>query len=150
MAGKSDEFETAILKLIFNNDELGDIGDVTGLRGSTTPGNFYFSLHTGDPTESVTNPGVYEAAYDGYARVGVARSTSGWTVSGNTVSPVNDVTFGECVATPGDPLTHFALTAGDDGTGDELVLYYGELTPSIVMSVGVVPVIKKASGITED
>jgi hypothetical protein len=51
---------------------------------------------------------------------------------------------------PGAAITHFAITAGIDGAGDEMVLYWGDLTPSITMATGVIPRIKTTSTITED
>lgn len=147
---KSNEFENALLDLIFNNTDIGNIGDVTGIQGSTTPGNLYVSLHTSDPGESVTDPTTTETTYTGYDRVAVARSTTGWTVTGNSVSPAADIDFGECTASPGSAIGWFAITTGTDGSGDEMVLYYGALSPSITMSTGVIPRIKSTSTITED
>jgi len=150
MAGKSNEFENKLLLLLFNNDAITTIGTAAGIVGSTTDGSLYLSLHTGDPGETVTDPTSTETTYTGYARQAVARTTAGWTVTGNSVSPTSDVDFGECTASPGSNLTHFAITAGTDGTGDELVLYYGALSPTITMSTGVIPRIKSTSTITEE
>lgn len=50
----SNAFETALLTLIFNNTNLANVGDATGLRGSTTAGSFYIGLHTADPGEAGT------------------------------------------------------------------------------------------------
>lgn len=77
----SNSFETAVLNHYFNNSAHANVGDATGLPGSTAAGSFYVSLHTADPGETgtaVTN----ETAYTNYARVAVARSSAGWTVSG--------------------------------------------------------------------
>lgn len=148
---KSNEFENALLLHLFNNSDIATIGDAGGLLGSVGDGNFYVSLHTADPTDAVTDPTATETAYTGYARVAVSRTGStGWTVTGDSVSPTSDIDFGECTASPGGALTHFAITAGTDGTGDELVLYYGTLTPNITMATGVIPRIKSTSTITED
>lgn len=147
---KSNEFENDLLLLIFNNTTIATIGDATGIVGSTGAGNLYVSLHTSDPTDAVTDPTATETAYTGYSRVAVARSGAGWTVTGNSVSPTSDIDFGECTASPGGALTHFAITGGTDGLGDEKVLYYGTLTPNITMATGVIPRIKSTSTITED
>lgn len=150
MAGKTNEFENALLLLIFNNDTIATIGDAIGLVGSTGDGNLYLSLHTSDPTDAVSDPTATETTYTGYSRVAVPRTTTGWTVTGSSVSPTSDKDFGECTASPGAALTHFAVTAGIDGAGDELVLYYGALSPTITMSTGVIPRIKSTSAITEE
>ncbi len=83
---KTNSLENSLLLHIFNNSDIANIGDATGLRGSSTAGSLYVSLHTGDPGEAgdqTTN----ECAYTSYARVAVARSGAGWTVTGNSVSP---------------------------------------------------------------
>jgi hypothetical protein len=144
---KSNACENSLLLLIFNNTNFALIGDATGLRGSTTAGSLYVSLHTADPGEAgdqTTN----ETAYTGYARVGLARSGAGWTVTGNSVSPAANIDFGECTASPGAALTHFGVGTASSGAG--VLLYSGTLTPSISMAVGVLPRVKNSSTISED
>lgn len=75
-----DSWVSLALNLLFNNTNAANIGDATGLRGSSTAGNLYISLHTSDPGatgDQTTN----EATYTSYARVAVVRSASGWTVA---------------------------------------------------------------------
>jgi hypothetical protein len=48
----TNNFEAGIMQLIFENVNYANIGDATGLRGSTTAGVFYISLHTADPGEA--------------------------------------------------------------------------------------------------
>jgi len=144
---KADVFENDLMKLLFNNTDIATIGDAGGLRGSVTAGSLYFALHTADPGETgdqTTN----ETAYTGYARIGVARTSGGFTVTTNSVSPVANVDFGECTASPGAALTHFSIGTASSGTGK--ILYSGTLTPNITMAVGVIPRIKTTSTITED
>lgn len=144
---KTNTFENDLLLLVFNNTGIALIGDATGLRGSTTAGSLYVSCHTADPGETGTQT-TSEAAYTGYARVGVARSGAGWTVTGNSVSPAANIDFGECTASAGSPLTHFGV--GTDSTGTGKLLYKGTLTPNITMAVGVIPRVKSTTAITED
>lgn len=146
-ASKSDAWENALMLLLFNNTDAANIGDTTGLRGSTTAGSLYVSLHTADPGETgdqTTN----ETSYTGYGRVALARSSSAFTVTNNSVSPVANVDFGECTALPGSPITHFGI--GTAGTLAGVLLYSGTVTPNITMAVGVIPRIKTTSTITED
>ena len=89
---KSNAFETALLSHVFENANIALVGDATGLRGSTTAGSLYFSLHTADPTDAADQT-TSEVAYTSYARVAVARSASGWTVTGNAVAVDADVVF---------------------------------------------------------
>lgn len=144
---KSNTFENDLMLLLFNNTAIADIGDAGGLRATVTAGSLYVSLHTADPGEAgtaVTN----ETAYTGYARVAVARSGAGFTVTGNSVSPVANVDFGECTASPGGALTHFGIVNTSSGAGK--LLYSGTLTPNITMAVGVIPRVKATSTVTED
>ena len=144
---KSNAWENALLLLLFNNTNAANIGDATGLRGSSTAGSFYVSLHTADPGEAgdqTTN----EAGYTGYARIGIARSGAGWVVTGNSVSPAANIDFGECTASAGSPITHFGI--GTDSSGAGTLLYSGTITPNITMAVGVIPRVKSTSTVTED
>lgn len=144
---KSNTFENDLMLLLFNNTAIADIGDAGGLRATVSAGSLYVSLHTADPGEAgtaVTN----ETAYTGYARVAVARSGAGFTVTGNSVSPVANVDFGECTASPGSPITHFGIVNTPSGAGK--LLYSGTLTPSITTAVGVIPRVKATSTVTED
>lgn len=144
---KSNDFENALLLLLFNNTNIANIGDATGLRGSSTAGSLYWALHTADPGEAgsaVTS----ETAYTGYARVAAARSGAGFTVTGNSVSPPANVDFGECTASPGGAITHFSVVNTSSGAGT--ILYKGTMTPNVTMQVGTIPRIKATSTITED
>jgi hypothetical protein len=144
---KTNTCENSLLLLIFNNTDFAGIGDAGGLQNSAAAGSLYVSLHTGDPGEAGTQT-TSETAYTGYARVAVARSGAGWTVTGNSVSPTANVDFGECTASPGAALTHFGV--GTDSSGTGTLLYKGTLTPNITMATGVIPRVKTTSTITED
>lgn len=113
----TNAFENALALLLFNNTNAANVGDATGLRGSTTAGVFYISLHTADPGEA-GNQNTSETAYTGYARVSVARSSGGWTVSGNSVSNTAAIAFGTCTASPGSPITHFGIGSDASGAGN--------------------------------
>lgn len=141
---KSDAYENDIQKLLFNATPIANIAD----NAVTAPlASLFVSLHTADPGEAGTQA-TSETAYTGYARVAVARTTVGWTVTANSVSPAANVTFGECTAVPGAAITHFAV--GVASTGATKVLYKGTFTPNVTMAVGVIPILKSTSTITED
>ena len=132
---KSNAWETAMVALLFNNTDTGDIGDATGLRGSTTAGSLYVSLHTGDPGEA-GNQTTSECAYTSYARVAVARSGAGWTCSGDTASNTAAITFP--AATGGsETATHVGIGTASSGAG--VILYSAALTGSLAISSGVTP-----------
>ncbi len=132
---KSNAFETDLLGLIFNNTDIALIGDAAGIQNSATAGSLYVSLHTADPGEAgdqTTN----ETAYTDYARVAVARTGGGWTVSGDTVSNAALVQFAQCGVT-GATLTHFGV--GTDASGAGKLLYSGALTSPLAVSSGIQP-----------
>lgn len=138
MAGsKKDSFEDALLKLIFQNTNIANIGDTTGLRGSGTAGNLYIALYTAAPTDGAAGT---ETVYTNYARVAVARDNTKWTVSGTT--PTNcanaaAITFAQCGAT-GATLVAFAICKA--GTRDiDDAIYWGDLTSNLVVSNGITP-----------
>jgi hypothetical protein len=144
---KSNSFETELLLLLFNNTNIANLGDATGVRGSTTAGSLYLSLHTADPGESGAQ-NTSEISYTGYSRKAVARSSAGFTVSGNTVTLFADNDFGEMTAGTGGTVTHFGIGTASSGTGD--LLYSGTVSPNIAISTGVTPRLKAATSVTED
>lgn len=131
----SNAFESAILSLLFENTNAANVGDATGLRGSTTAGVFYIGLHTADPGEGGSQT-TSEATYTGYARVSVARSSSGWTVTGDTVANDAVITFGACTAGT-STVTHFSI--GSDASGAGNLFLSGALTGSLAVSDGITP-----------
>lgn len=147
---KSNAFETALMSLLFNNSNIANVGDATGLRGSSTAGSLYVSLHTADPGEAGDQT-TSECNYTSYARVAVARSAGGFTVTGNSVSPVANVDFAKPTNMTNLPqtATHFGIGTGSSGAGT--LLYSGALTPNIVISnTGSIPRVDTSSAITED
>lgn len=143
---KTNSWENGLMLLVFNNTNFALVGDATGLRGSSTAGSLYVSLHTGDPGEAGSQT-TSECAYGSYARVAVARSGAGWTVSSNSVSPAATITFPE--ATSGtETATHFGI--GTDSSGAGVLLYKGTVTPNISIVTGVTPRLTTASAVTED
>lgn len=128
----------AILSLYFTNANDTGIGDAGGLIGSTTAGVFYISLHTADPTET-GNQTSSEATYTSYARVSVARSTAGWTVTtADPASCANDAVVTFPTATGGsDTITHFGI--GDAASGTGTLRFSGALDASLAVSNGITP-----------
>jgi hypothetical protein len=134
----SNSAESDLLKLIFNNTTWASFGDVTGLVGSGTAGSLYVALHTADPGEGGTQS-TSEATYTGYARVAVARSGAGWTVSGTAPTQVANaaaVTFGACTA-GSNTLTYFSIGIASSGATE--ILDSGVLTASLAVSAGITP-----------
>jgi hypothetical protein len=133
----SNAFETDLLKLIFNNTTLANIGDATGLVGSSSAGSLYIGLHTADPGETGDQT-TSEAAYTSYARVAVARTTGGFTVSGNSVSNAASVAFP--AATGGTAtVTYFSIGTASSGTGHLLLSGALSSPSSLAISNGITP-----------
>lgn len=131
----TNAFETALLQLYFNNTDHANIGDAAGLQNSTVAGVFYISLHTADPGEAGAQ-NTTEVAYTGYARVAVARSGAGFTVSGANCSNAALVVFGACTAGT-STATHFGI--GSDAAGAGNLFFKGPLTASLAISTGITP-----------
>jgi hypothetical protein len=93
------------------------------------------SLHTADPGEAGTQT-TNECAYTSYARVAVARSGAGWTVSGNAVTNAALVQFPQCTG-GSETATHFAIGTASTSTGK--ILYKGALSASLAISSGIQP-----------
>ncbi len=138
---KGNTFENDILKLIFQAVAIADLADNDQTSPATT---LTIALHTADPGEAgdqTTN----ETSYGGYARVTVARTSGGWSVSSNVASPVANIDFPSCTSGTAT-ITHFSI-----GTGvSNKLLYSGTVTPNISVSTGVIPRLTTASTITED
>jgi len=143
---KSNSWENALALLVFNNTNAANIGDATGLRGSTTAGSLYFSLHTADPGEAgdqTTN----EIAYTSYGRVAVARSGVGFTVTAGAIATAANTDFPTGTGGTGTA-THFGIGTASSGAG--VLLYKGALTPNIICGSGVTPRINAGTVVTED
>jgi hypothetical protein len=139
---KGNTWSNDILGLLFNATSVANIA----INATSSPlTNLYVSLHTANPGAS-GNQTTSEAAYTSYARVAVARTSGGWTLSGETISPVAAVTFP--AATGGSEVeTFFGIGTAPTGTG--VLLYSGTITPSITVASGVTPVLTSASTVVE-
>jgi hypothetical protein len=141
---KSDSFENSWLKLVFNATAIANIAD----NAATAPlTNLYVALHTADPGEAGTQS-TSEISYTGYARVAVARTTGGWTVTGNSVSPAAAITFPASTGGTGGTANFFSV--GVAASGATTILYSGAVSPTIAVASGVTPQLTTATAITED
>jgi hypothetical protein len=127
--------ENGLLSLLFENANYANVGDATGLRGSTTAGVFYVGLHTANPNETGSQ-NTTEAAYTNYARVSVARSTAGWTVASGTADNDAAVTFANSGSGP-ESETHFGI--GSDSSAAGNLFLWGALGATLVVNSGITP-----------
>lgn len=139
----SNTTENNILKLIFNATAWANVAD-NAASGPLT--NIHVALHTADPGEAGTMS-TSEIAYTSYARVNVARTSGGWTVTNNSVSPVANIDFPAGTGGAGTA-THFSV--GKTGGGATDIYWSGTVTPNIVCGNGITPRLTTASTITLD
>lgn len=142
---KSNAFETDLLALFFNATPIADLADDDQ---STPATNLYVSLHTGNPDEAGTQA-TSEATYGSYARVAVARTSGGWTISGDTVTPVAEIAFPQA-SSGSETITHFGIGTNPTATQAGYLMYSGTVTPNIAVSSGVTPRLTTATQIIED
>ena len=140
MAGKSSNFANELLKLIFNGTPIANLADNAASSPIT---NWELSLHTALPT---TDQAHNEVNYTGYARITVARTSGGWAVTGNSVSPVNTLSFPSCSA---GTMTATYLGLGTAHSGSGSLKYAFPLSPAISIYPGQTPRIKNTSVISE-
>lgn len=137
MSAASDTLESALAGLIFNNAAFAGIGDASGILGSAAAGSLYVSLHTADPGEAGTQS-MSEAAYAGYARVAVARTAGGWTVTGGQFANAATVQFP--AATGGtSTVTHVGIGTAASGAGKLLLSAALQDPASLTITTGIAP-----------
>ena len=123
---KSNATETDVLNYVFN---------ATAFPWNANA-NLYVALHTANPDEAGTQL-TNETAYANYVRAVVARTSGGWTVSGNQVSNAATITFNACSGA-GSTVTHVSIgTSALPSAGQ--ILYSGALASPLVISSGVTP-----------
>jgi hypothetical protein len=122
---KSNTTENDFMLYTFN-------GTAISWNGNT---NLYVALHTADPGEA-GNQTTSEATYTSYARVTVARTSGGFTVSGNQASNTALIQFPQCTGGT-NTITHVSVGTATSGAGQ--ILYSGALTSSLSVSSGIQP-----------
>jgi len=127
-----------LLLLLFNNTALANVGNAAGLQPSGVAGSFFVALHTADPGEAGDQT-TSEATYTSYARVAVARSSAGWTVSGTAPTQAANaaaVTFAQCTG-GSNVITYFSI--GLITSGASVIVASGVLTASLTVSNLITP-----------
>ena len=134
-SGKNNTYAQLVLASIFQAAFTAIANILANAASPIT--SLYVSLHNGT-LGATSSQSTSETAYTNYTRIGVVRTSSGWSLSGETISNVAAINFPQCGAS-GDTLTYVALgtnsTAGQAGQ----VLYFGALTSSLAVSNGITP-----------
>ena len=82
-----------------------------------------------------------------YARIAVARSAGGFTVSSNAASLTAIAAFAAMAGGAGGTVTHFGL--GTDLSGAGNLLLFGTVTPNLAVVAGVTPKLDTGTTITQ-
>lgn len=138
--GTSTSTANSELLLIFNATTWANIA----VNATSSPNtNLYVALHTADPGAGGTQS-TNEVAYTSYARVAVARTSGGWTVTSNAVSPASNIVFP--AGTGGSGTATFA-SIGLLSSGAGIILFSGAISPSIVLGNGITPALTTATSL---
>ncbi len=137
---KFNTFEAQCVAYLFNNTTCATFP-------TTTAGPLSLCLHTASPGET-GDTGTSEANYTGYLRVGVERTSSGWTVSGSSATLAATASFPQCGG-GSNLITHFSVGGSTVVGTTTASLYYGTVTPNITVTNGVTPRLTTLTAISE-
>lgn len=148
MAAKATLYGTDVLKLILNGTAFAT---AQLARDSGTPvTNLYLSLHTSSPGaagDQTTNE-VTVGAYGQYARQAVARTSAGFTVGTASATLTSAISWTVMSTGTGNvTATYFGVGTASSGAG--YLLYFGPITPNILINNGVIPQLTTGTTITE-
>lgn len=142
MAGfKGTTYAGNLLALFFNATTITGVAQNAGSPIT----NVFVELHTASPGAG-GNQQSNEAAYGGYGRQAIARTSVGWTVTGASVSPAVNIVF--TIASSGSETETYA-SCGTLTSGTGLLCYAGPISPSIAVSTGITPTLTTSSVIQE-
>ncbi len=142
--GKSQAFDTDLLKLILNGTPIAGIAD----NAASAPlAQLYLSLHTADPGAGGSQS-ANEAVYPNYVRIPVARTTAGFMVSGTAAVLTSTMNFAVAGTMVSSEIETWAAV-GTAATGNGKIIYRGPITPNITVTTGVGPQLAAGSQITE-
>ena len=146
MAGeKSTAYANGLLLAVFNAD-FSNLATFSLMRDAASPlTQLWLSLHSADPL-AAGNQSTNEVVYSAYARIGVARTSVGFTVAANAVSLAATMNFPKCTGGTATA-TYFGIGTASSGTG--YLLYAGPITPNIAISNQVIPELTSGTIITE-
>lgn len=115
---KSNTSANDYVALIYNATAVANLADNTATAPLTS---LFLAGHTADPFAAGVQS-TSEAAYTGYARATVARTTGGFTCANGVVTLVADASLGACTAGSAS-LTHWS--SGVAASGATKVLHRG-------------------------
>lgn len=134
MAGEKGNLNSQLFLAAIFQATFTAIANLLANAGSPLT-TLYVSLHTADPT-AAGNQSSSEAAYTGYARVGVVRTSAGWTLTAETITNAAAINFPACT---GGSETETFVGVGTASSGAGTLLWAGPLTASLAVSNGITP-----------
>lgn len=137
----SDNFEQDLALLFFEATNWANVADNAASSPVTS---WSLGAHTSDPGES-GNQTTNETSYTSYARVTVARTSSGFDTTGGVSTLAALTSFPACTGSTAT-LTHLSLGNASSGTGR--LQTSGTITPNISVSSGVTPQLTTATAWT--
>lgn len=141
---KGSIYASDLLKLVFQGTPIPGLADNAAIDPATEA---VIALHKSDPGIDGLQTDN-EADYAGYVRIAVPRSAGGWNVSGQAVSPVDNIDFATMTGGTTQTLSHFSV-GFQPTTEPNKIHYVGEISPPIDMTLGYFPRLTMASSITE-
>ena len=144
MSGKSNGWAQAVLAAFFQGVFSG-AGSTIFQNAASPATNLYMSLHTADPGPAGDQT-TSEAAYTSYARVPVVRSAAGWTLTGETITPVATIIWPTAT---GGAETETFWGIGLSLTGAGTLIYSGPISPTIAVANSITPELTTLSTVVE-
>lgn len=132
-SGKGNTNAAGILQAIYQAT-FSDLSTLLANAGSPLT-SLYVSLHTANPGAGGSQT-TNEAAYTGYARVAVVRTTSGWTLTNETITNAAQINFPACT---GGSETETYIGVGTASSGAGILLWFGQATNPLAVSNGITP-----------
>lgn len=131
-SGKGNTQSQKLLDLVYQAAAWATIADNAASSPLTV---LYCETHTASPASSGSQ-NTTESAYGSYARVSVARTSSGFHRTSQTESNVAAITFP--MATSGtETETHGSVGTASSGAG--VLLHWGALTTNLAVAVNITP-----------
>jgi len=128
--GLNASFAGELLSLIFENQEIANLGDAIGVQGSSSDGVVEIALIQSNGSE---------ANYTNYSRKTVSRLSSQWTNSGNSISNANEITFPTAMG-GNNTINKFRIYYGSVGQSPyTLIIGEDNLTGSVNITAGETP-----------
>lgn len=125
--GIANTFAGELLDHLFLNTAIANVGDASGLQPAAAAGSLYLALHTADPGAGGSQ-NTSEATYGGYARIAIARTSGGFTRTGQTISNTAEVAAPACTS-GSETLTHWSIGTASSGAGK--ILFSGPLATGV-------------------